>query len=333
MAFSSDGMRLVVAAGGRDLGYGFSEPSAELWDFNAGRRILTLKGHSEAFNEVAFASNDRRIISGAFDMTVRQWQSFPWREADYPGSSSESLLDRARRFADDYWRTRLAAENRPVQVIDSRPDNTVLWPRRDPATTSAQLDLTDRYNGLLHATFHPNFAGEFENGLRELGSGMLELGGVRFDVRGVIQLRRHTSLEAPFQHAWERLPVRVEAIPVQQEIRRLHVLHGTVSPEKEGAEVARCIWRYDAGEEASPILYGSDVGDWWWRPGDADGPTSDRSRVVWTGSNPIAREKGYKLRLYLTTIENPRPDEIVRSLDYVCAMTETAPFLIAATVE
>ena len=85
--------------------------------------------------------------------------------------------------------------------------------------------------------------------------------------------------------------------------------------------------------EISSIIYGQDVWDWWWRPEDAVQPTSERSRVVWTGSNPFAREKGFQLRLYLTTIENPRPQETVRSLDYVSAMTESAPFLIALTVE
>jgi hypothetical protein len=156
---------------------------------------------------------------------------------------------------------------------------------------------------------------------------------VQFDVRGVIQLRRHTELEGAWQRIWERLPVRVEDIRVQQKIRRLHVLHGTISPEKEGAEVARFVWHYDSGQEVSPILYRRDVRDWWWRPEDAVQPTSDRSRVVWTGSNPVARAKGYSLRLYLTTIENPRPQELVRSLDYVSAMSESAPFLIALTVE
>jgi hypothetical protein len=129
------------------------------------------------------------------------------------------------------------------------------------------------------------------------------------------------------------LPIRVEAIPVQQKIRRLHVLHGTISPEKEGAEVARFVWHYDSGQETSPILYGRDVRDWWWRPESPEERTSDRSRVVWTGSNPVAREKGYSLRLYLTTIENPKPHELVNSLDYVSAMSESAPFLIALTVE
>jgi len=139
-----------------------------------------------------------------------------------------------------------------------------------------------------------------------------------------------------WRHAWQRIPARVEGIPVQQEVRKLHVLHGTACTEpsvEEGAEIARFVWHYDTGTEESPVFYGQDVRHWWWRPEDAVGPTSARSRVVWTGSNPIAREQGYQLRLYLTTIENPRPQELVKSLDYVSAMSDSAPFLIALTVE
>jgi hypothetical protein len=201
----------------------------------------------------------------------------------------------------------------------------------------AQLDLTDHYNGLLHDALLPFFSmPDRDNCLAELGPGLLDLGGVRFDVRGVIQLRRHTDLERAWEVVWELLPIQVEGIHVQQQVRRLHVLHGTANTEssqKDGAEVARFVWHYDTGQEASPILYGRDVRDWWWRPENAGEPTSERSRVVWTGSNPTAREKGYQLRLYLTTIENPRPQEVVRSLDYVSAMSESAPFLIAITVE
>jgi hypothetical protein len=106
-----------------------------------------------------------------------------------------------------------------------------------------------------------------------------------------------------------------------------------VSPEEDGVEVARFVWHYDVGEEATPILYGQDVRDRWWRPEDAVGPTSDRSRVVWTGSNPESREQGCSLRLYLTTIENPRPGVWVRSLDVLSAMSDSAPFVIALTLE
>jgi len=300
-------------------------------------REPALKGHSEPFNEVAFGAKDRLIVSSSFDMTVRQWETFPWRDVEYPGSPHQPFLERARRFADEYWRKRLVAEAGRVEPIRSRPDNTVVWPRRDALAAPAQLDLTDHYNGLLPDALLPFFSmPDRDNCLRELGSGLLELGGVRFDVRGVIQLRRHTDLERAWQVVSELLPIQVEGIHVQQTIRRLHVLHGTANTEssqKDGAEVARFVWHYDSGREASLIRYGQDVRDWWWRPEDAVEPTSDRSRVVWTGSNPVAREKGYQLRLYLTTIENPRPEEVVRSLDYVSAMTESAPFLIALTAE
>jgi hypothetical protein len=337
-AFSGDGKRFLVTVSGYDFVMGMSEASAQLWDFEAGRRVLTLKGHSDLFHEVAFAAEDRRIVSSSFDLTVRQWETFPWREVEYPGAAHEPFLDRARRFADQYWRTRLAAESQPVNQIHSRPDSKVLWPRRDARATSAQLDLTEHYTYVLQAASMPVFTqDEQDNYLRELRSGLLEMGGVQFDVRGVIQLRRRTDLDGPWQLAWERIaPINVEDIRIRQKVRRLHVLHGTACTEKsqkEGAEVTRFVWHYDTGQEASPILYGRDVRDWWWRPKDAVEPASARSRVVWTGSNPIAREKGYKLRLYLTTIENPRPEEVVRSLDYVSAMSESAPFLIALTVE
>jgi WD40 repeat protein len=336
-AFSGDGQRFFVAVSGYDFGYGGGKVNAQVWDCESGRRILTPKGHSEALTEVAFTASDRRIVSSSLDLTVRQWETFPWREGEYPGTAGEPFQDPARCFADEYWRTRLAAEARPVEVIWSRPTHTVLWPRRDARATSAQLDLTEQYNSTLQLASMP--AGRWcdhDDYLRELGSGLLELGGVRFDVRGVVQLRRHTDLDPIWQSAWELNPIRAEVTHVQRAVRRLHVLHGTACTEKsvkDGAEVGRFVWHYDSGQEASPILYGQDVRDWWWQPKDAVEPTSARSRVVWTGSNPVAREKGYQLRLYLTTIENPRPAETMRSLDYVSAMTESAPFLIALTVE
>ncbi len=336
-AFSGDGRRFLVVASGWDATAGMGEVSAQLWDFQSGRRILALKGHTDLFNEVAFAANDRLMVSSSFDATVRQWETFPWHDAEYPGTSNQPLPERARRLADEYWWKRLVAEARRPTLVRSRPDNRIVWPRRDALAAPAQLDLTDHYNNVLHGGFFPLYSlQDRDNYLRELGSGLLEVGGVRFDVRGVIQLRRHTELEPAWQVFWEQLLMQVRGIQVQQKICRLHVLHGTAntaSSQKEGAEVARFVWHYDPGQEPSPILYGRDVRDWWWRPQDAVEPTSARSRVAWTGSNPTAREKGYQLRLYLTTIENPRPQDVVRSLDYVSAMSESAPFLIALTVE
>ena len=97
--------------------------------------------------------------------------------------------------------------------------------------------------------------------------------------------------------------------------------------------MARFDWHFEGDQRYSSIRYGVDVRDWWWRQDRADHSVSGQSRVVWTGSNPVASRQGYSLRLYLTTIDNPKPQEPVSSLDYVSAMKESAPFLVALTVE
>ena len=81
------------------------------------------------------------------------------------------------------------------------------------------------------------------------------------------------------------------------------------------------------------LVYGRDVRDWWYAPAKADAETTDRAKVVWTGLNPVANEYGRRLRLYLNTRENPRPGVKITSSDFVSAMTDSAPFLIAVTVE
>ncbi len=40
-----------------------------------------------------------------------------------------------------------------------------------------------------------------------------------------------------------------------------------------------------------------------------------------------------KLRLFLSTFDNPRPDVEVPAIDFVSELTPAAPFLVAMTVE
>jgi hypothetical protein len=49
--------------------------------------------------------------------------------------------------------------------------------------------------------------------------------------------------------------------------------------------------------------------------------------------NPVANEFGRRLRLYLNTRESPRPGVKITTFDFVSTMSESAPFLIAVTVE
>ncbi|MHC1763865.1 MAG: hypothetical protein AB9869_06090 [Verrucomicrobiia bacterium] len=189
-----------------------------------------------------------------------------------------------------------------------------------------------------------------DNDLLALQPGLVNLGGVPFDVRGVVLLRRRDPNGRPWQKIWNRYPERVTGIPVRGRVRCLHVLHGTAGARgvQDGTPVASLVWHFVNGaQHETEIVYGRDVRDWWlrshWTPlmieslentlwGDPK-TESERGRVVWTGDNPVAQEAGATLRLYLTSYENPHPELEVASLEYVSKFTQVAPFLIALTVE
>jgi hypothetical protein len=76
-----------------------------------------------------------------------------------------------------------------------------------------------------------------------------------------------------------------------------------------------------------PIIYGNDLREWCF---DYDPVREIRGAVVaWTGRNAGQ----HPVRLYKATWENPWPEINVVSLDFVSAMTDAAPFLIALTAE
>jgi len=375
-SFSGDAKRLIVPAfKAVEAGYDVGTAGIEFWDAEAHRRVLTLEGHAEATQQAFFAGDGRRIVTRSWDLAVRQWEAFPWHSWAYPGSDKEPFLERVQRYARQYWQQRLAAEETPVTLVRARPERAALWPPRESTARPDQIDLGAHYNSLLGSSFVPFYIGGGpDDDLSALPSGTVELGGVRFDIRGVILLRKGgvERMGKPWQVAWERCPAVVENIELGRKVRRLHVLHGTAGPETPGKPIARWTWRYGDGvsqalpgavtdsrlttnaplrvslapiggegrgegaestTQATEVLYGEDVQDWWFKPGEESKDQPGPGRVVWRGSNPRASEEGQSLRLYLRTWDNPRPDVVVESLNYASALSESAPFLIAVTVE
>ncbi len=209
-----------------------------------------------------------------------------------------------------------------------KPDLTKV-PKRDPKAGPRLIDLSGKYNGLLTERWHPETGNEAlaENHLGALPRGVQALGGVEFDVRGVIQL---DGLQAQFAGA--DFPREVKGIRVGQKCRRLHFLHGTGWRGEDGATIGRYVLHYAGGQTADlPILYGVDVRDWW--VSSSEPKDAKSAAIVWTGSNPAADAMGTSLRLFKRTYDNPKPDLEIESLDFVSALSDSAPFLIAATVE
>lgn len=193
-------------------------------------------------------------------------------------------------------------------------------------THVAPLNLTNHYTSDLDIPWNQtSYPGD---DLAELPRGVQEFDGVRFDIQGLIQLS---------SRVWKkrgcRFPEKVEGIPLHRACRNLYLLHadgGANAPT--GTTVATLILHYGDGTSAEiPIQHNIHVKDWW---NYGSPPPSDTNTVVaWTGQNRATARMGKSLRLFKTRFENPSPQKRVDSLDYVSAMEDPGPFLVAVTVQ
>jgi eukaryotic-like serine/threonine-protein kinase len=371
---SPDGRRFVVPVADQSA-LGMSMPKLEIWDTEQGRSLLSLEGHRESMYAAYFDPSGRRIVTSSMDTTVRQWEAFPWRDENYAALKGRTLADRVRQYAHGYWRQQLSRTG-DAPSLQRWSDEPPLppgipagerdrWPRRDPHTSPLQVNLDSSYTGVLDNCFCPTWNdSENDNHLANLPVGLQRLGGVLFDVRGVVWLRPRFPRpnDAVFRAMWHDFPERVDGVAIGRRFRKLHVLHaastysgfdafdptsmkGAVGsgafdpPSMEGAGgkpsvIAAYVLRFaDGTQHEQEVVYGRDLRDWWWGGRGDPADAAERATVAWTGTNPVAEKYEAKLRLFLSTFENPRPEVEVASIDFVSKLTLAAPFLVAMTVE
>jgi hypothetical protein len=188
------------------------------------------------------------------------------------------------------------------------------------------VDLQPKANQRLADRFGSGSEG---NDLAELPRGERTFGGVRFRIGdGILQLN---SKQLKEQKAHE-----IKGIQLGHRFAKLHVLHATCYGNgkvvKDGTLIAQYrVCYHDGGVEVLPVVYGEDVRDFWLAE-EAEGVT--RGRVVWTGANDYARQNKSRLRLYLTSWDNPYPDRNPRHIEYHKVNdSPAAPFCVAITVE
>src|SRR4051812_46197630 len=75
MALSHDGRSLATGLGQANM-----EGPVYLWSVSTGRPRLTLTGHTFVVASVAFAPDDKRLVSVGFDDTLRLWDVKTGRE-------------------------------------------------------------------------------------------------------------------------------------------------------------------------------------------------------------------------------------------------------------
>lgn len=193
------------------------------------------------------------------------------------------------------------------------------------------IDLEPKANLMLGDSLGSGIEG---NNLAELPTGEQTLGGVKFKIGpGLIHLG---SKLLP------SLPEKVEGIAVDGKINKLHILHATCygrGPEdarwyvKSGTLIGEYVVQYDdKSAEGIPIVYGEDVCDWFF---GADDPEPSRGKVAWKGDNGFAGQVNCRVRLYVSTWTNPKPDKKVVRIDFISRKEESraAPFCVSMSVE
>jgi hypothetical protein len=184
-------------------------------------------------------------------------------------------------------------------------------------------------------------SGRDGNDLKAVGKGSRTLAGMNFKLAdGVIQLGSDLL--------GTKKPTKVEGIKVGHTCAKLYILHATgygngstvgeAGKEgdplfiADGTKIAEYKIRYDDGASAIiPVVYGEDVRDWWFTAG-AKGVT--RGKVAWQGDNELAKSINCRIRLYLTSWENPHPAKKISAIDYVkVGDGPAAPFCVAITLE
>jgi hypothetical protein len=204
------------------------------------------------------------------------------------------------------------------------PPPKPVFPARDPAAKTNELDLTGFYNAMLTESWH----GNSNNTLASLPTGLQTFGGVEYDVRGIVQLGSSSP-------SVKRFPMQVRGIPVNQKCARLHILQSAAfgSGGSPGMQIGAYVVHYAANnmQLEIPILYGRDVLDWHkskLAPAEPQGMT-----VAWRGTNFISKTSGGSLRLFETVWTNLVPELEIKTIDIVSTTNLPAPFVIAITAE
>ena len=105
------------------------------------------------------------------------------------------------------------------------------------------------------------FANSSEGTVREfsiLPSGPQNFGGIPFRVNTRVTV---TGMQSA--RAGEFFPTEVTGIPIGENAKRIHLLHGTMFAEKDGVPVAKIVFHYaNGGQESVRLGYGIHVRSW-----------------------------------------------------------------------
>jgi WD40 repeat protein/serine/threonine protein kinase len=112
---------LAFSPNGQRLGTGGADQAIKLWDIASAQEILTLRGHSDWIQGLAFTGDGYRLVSCG-DRSVRIWDGSPWREGKKFGDDVVTL----RGHADSV--NTVAFRPRSAEIATASTDGTIkIW--------------------------------------------------------------------------------------------------------------------------------------------------------------------------------------------------------------
>ena len=218
----------------------------------------------------------------------------------------------------------LAAGALKAHILTGRSRASFI-PPRPPWALAAQLDLTPLYTQALGVNVSP---ARRENSFKELAGGVQLLGGVAFDVRGLIRLER----------------AREVRIPVGLPCQRLHFLHAASGQPASIREVVGTYRIVDATGERSEVQILNPEGLSPYSSGlflvnsslTKSFTSGSLTRTfAWAGTNAEVESRNQTLFLTRTTWELPEihRGKIVESLELQAGPSGPVPLIFAITVE
>ncbi|HER08692.1 MAG TPA: hypothetical protein ENO20_07250 [Bacteroides sp.] len=199
----------------------------------------------------------------------------------------------------------------PLLAIEARPSDA----------SKKYIDLGPYYNFSLSEEIH----GKPGNTI-PLPAGIHAYHGVKFDVRGIIQLASNVS----YENSHIRYPRQITGIPVNQKADQLCFLHSSAWASEPGTDVVDIVIHYaNQKTQTVTLQYQVHVEDWWFHPENSVIPPS--AVLAWEGSNERVKDQGMDLKLYHYTWENPMPEVEITSIDLVSSMNDTGYMLYGIT--
>ena len=161
-----------------------------------------------------------------------------------------------------------------------------------------------------------------KNDLSNFPTGKQNFNGIPFDIINP-DLNRGKSCIVLKSKVKTYFPEEVNDIEIDSPAKKLHFVHAmSRTDEKPGKYVVH----YDCGSTVDiPLENKYNIYNWWY-PKDLN---LENVRFAWTGKNPRRSSIG----VFHYAWENPHPEKVIKSLDFVSYESNASPILVAVTAE